>query len=330
MDIAVFVLDGVADFGFTAVLETFNMANALLDELENPPEPWRVRTVALGSNIRTGHGHLVPTVPLDTIGDAIDVMIMPAVGVLDSKGLINMVSSPVNQPFLERISAMQQNSVHLAAACTGTFFLAEAGVLDGRQATTSWWLGPVFRRRYPNVDVREGLTLCRSTGATTAGAVLSHLDLALSFIAPVSPTLAELVTRYMMVGDRVTQGEYAIPEVMARGDKLVAAFERAVRDRLAEQFAISDIARELGTTTRSLQRATQAELGMSPRDLVDEIRLDRAGRLLRTTTLTIDAIAIKVGYLNRGTLRALFKRRRGRSIAEVRASGTHWEHISPR
>ncbi|WP_405498893.1 GlxA family transcriptional regulator [Nocardia sp. NBC_00511] len=327
MDVAIFVTDGVADFGFTAVLETFNMANALLSELEDPPEPWHVRTVALGHSVRSGHGHLVPTVPLDGISDAIDVMIMPAVGVLDADGLIELVSSPTNRPFVERISAMQQNGTHLAAACTGTFFLAEAGALDGRQATTSWWLGPVFRRRYPEVEVHEGLILCRASGATTAGAVLSHLDLALSFIAPVSPTLAELVARYMLVGARVDQGESAIPEVIARADPLVAAFECWVRDRLDEQFSIADAARALGTTTRSLQRATQAELGMPPRDFIDEIRLDRASRLLRTTKMTMDAIAAKVGYLNAGTLRALFRRRRGRSIAEVRAAGSYWQPV---
>ncbi|WP_331722891.1 helix-turn-helix domain-containing protein [Nocardia sp. NBC_00511] len=324
MDVAVFVVDGVADFGFTAVLETFSTANGLLPGLEAPPEPWRVRTVSLGTSVRTGHGHLVPTIPLDAIEDTIDLMIVPAVEIFDARQLIELVSSPASSHVLDRISTMQEKGSQLAAACTGTFFLAEAGVLDGYRATTSWFLGPVFRRRYPNVEVHENLTLCRTSGATTAGAALAHLDLALSYVAGVSPTLAELVARYMMVGDRVTQGECVVPEIIARGDSLVAAFERWARDRLADQFSMTDVARELGTTTRSLQRATQAELGMSPRDFVDEIRLDRATRLLRTTTLTVDAIAMKVGYLNAGTLRALFKRRRGRSIAQVRASRASW------
>jgi len=328
MEAAVLVIDGVADFGLAAVLETFNMANALLSELESPPAPWHVRTASLDTSVRSSHGHLVPTTPLDDLRGELDVMIMPAVGVLDAGELVNRMSAPANHPLLERISAAHQHGTHLAAACTGTFFLAEAGVLDGLQATTSWWLGPTFRRRYPKVDVHEGRTLCQAKGMTTAGASISHLDLALSLISPVSPALAELVARYLAIADRGPQIEFSIPEIVARGHSLVASFERWVREHLADQFAITDAARALGVTPRSLQRATQAELGTSPRDFIDEIRLERATRLLRTTTMPVDAIAAKVGYLNAGTLRALFRRRRGRTIAEVRGVDAVWSHAS--
>ncbi|WP_067904041.1 GlxA family transcriptional regulator [Nocardia vaccinii] len=324
MEATVLVIDGVADFGFAAVLETFSMANALLAELESPPPPWRVRTASLGTSVRTWHGHLVPTTPLDDLFGEIDVMIVPAIGVLDSEALVDLISAPANQPILEHISSEHQRGTHLAGACTGTVFLAEAGVLNGLTATTSWWLGPTFRRRYPEVDVQEGRTLCLARGVTTAGASLSHLDLALSLINSVSPALAELVARYLAIGNRGPQIEFSIPEVVARGDSLVASFERWVREHVADQFTIADAAKALDTTARSLQRATQAQLGMSPRDFGDEIRLERATRLLRTTALPVDAIATQVGYLNAGTLRALFRRRRGTTIAEVRGSDAVW------
>ncbi|WP_280382111.1 GlxA family transcriptional regulator [Nocardia wallacei] len=323
MDVAVFVVDGVADFGLAAVLEVFNTANALLGELETAPDPWRVRTVSLGTSVRTGHGHLVPTTPLDEIRDGIGLLIVPAVLVADAEGVIDLVSSPASRAVLERISAVRREGAQVAAACTGTFFLAEAGVLDGIQATTSWWLGPAFRRRYPSVELDEGRVLCRAGQITTAGAVLSHLDLALSVVAAQSPALAELVSRFFLIGDR--RAQIAIPEVVARGDSLVAAFERWVRDHLAEQFQITDAARALGVTVRSLQRATRAEIGMSPRDFANDIRLERATHLLRTTSLTVDAVATRVGYLNAGTLRSLFRRRRHRSLAEVRASPLSWD-----
>lgn len=322
MEAAVFVFDRVADFGLASVVEAFNMANALLPELESPPAPWRVRTVSLNAGVRSAHGNLVPTTPLDDLQGEIDVMIVPAISVLDIQELVDLVSS--NHPLLERISAAHRRGTHVAAACTGTFFLAEAGVLDGLEATTSWWLGPTFRRRYPKIHVHEGRTLCHATGATTAGASLSHLDLALSLIRTVSPALAELVARYLAIGDRGPQIEFSIPEVVARGDSLVASFERWARERIADQFTVTDAARALGVTPRSLQRAMQAELGMSPTDFVDEIRLERATTLLRTTNLSVDAVASRVGYLNAGTLRGLFRRRRGRTIAEVRGQIASW------
>ncbi|WP_433680925.1 GlxA family transcriptional regulator [Nocardia sp. CA-119907] len=324
MDVAVFVQDGVADLGLTAVLETFATANGLRGELETAPEPWRVHMVSDGGQVRTAHGFLAQTTPMTQLPDDIGLMVVPASRVLDADGLIGLVSAPANRPVLQLMTRAYESGAHLAAACTGTFYLAEAGVLDGAVATTSWWLGPAFRRRYPRIDLDESRILCRADRLTTAAATLSHIDLALSLIAAQSPTLAELTSRYLVVGDRRNQLDSAIPEVVARNDSLVAAFERWVRDHIAEQFLIADAAQRLGVTERTLQRATQAEIGMSPRDFVHEVRLERATKLLRTTTLTIEAIAVKVGYLNAGTLRGLFRRRRGRSIAEVRASRLSW------
>ncbi|WP_280373834.1 GlxA family transcriptional regulator [Nocardia wallacei] len=324
MDVTVFVMDGVADFGFAALLEALGMANALRDELREPPEPWHVRVAGLEDSVRSGYGHTVPTTRLDQlIGDP-GLVVVPAVNVLGAEALIDLVSAPANHPLLERIRQARASGGHLAAACTGTFFLAEAGVLDGARATTSWWLGPSFRKRYPRVGLDESLTLCRSDHVTTAGASLSHLDLALALVRERSPALAELVGRYMAVGDRSTQANFSIPEVVARGNSLTAAFERWVRDHLDQQFGISQAAHRLGVTERSLQRATQAEIGKSPKDFVDDIRLERATRLLWTTELTVDAVATKVGYLNAGTLRNLVRRRRGMSLAELRAARRPW------
>ena len=76
----------------------------------------------------------------------------------------------------------------LPAACTGTFLLAESALLDGQRATTSWWLAPMFRQRYPRVAARrDSRMLVNSDGFTTAGAALAHLDLALGVIAQLQP-----------------------------------------------------------------------------------------------------------------------------------------------
>ncbi|NKY88796.1 GlxA family transcriptional regulator [Nocardia veterana] len=325
MDVAVFVVDGVGDLGLAAVLEVFNTANSLTGESESASEPWRVHTVALGTSVRSGHGHLIPTVPLDRMPDDIGPIIVPAVLAMDADAVVDLIAAPTNRPVLDRIAAAHSAGTPLAAACSGTFFLAEAGVLDGVPATTSWWLSPAFRRRYPRVDLDEGRILCRAGRIATAAAALAHVDLALATVATHSPAQAELAARLLLAGHGGEQREYIVPRVIARGNSLVAAFERWVREHIAEQFRITDAARELGVTVRSLQRATQSEIGMSPRDFVNEIRLERATRLLRSTDATVETIAARVGYLNAGTLRSLFRRRRGRSIAEVRASALAWQ-----
>ena len=162
--------------------------------------------------------------------------------------------------------------------------LAEAGVLDGLLATTSWWLGPAFRRRYTAVRLDESRTLARDGRVTTAGAAFAHIDLALSIVAQESPTLADLVARYLVIGDRPSQAISAVPSHLAGDDPVVTAFERWVRDHIADPLQISRAAAAIGVSERTLQRTTAAVLGMSPIDFVDEIRLDEATFLLCTTS----------------------------------------------
>lgn len=320
MQMAVFVVDGVADFGLSAVLEAFDLAGALRSEIERPPTEWEINIVALGGSVTSARGQIVPTTPLSELSSPLDTMIVPAVNVLAADALVELVSSAAYAPVLDRIRDVHAAGVHLAAGCTGTYFLAEAGVLDGSPATTSWWLGPNFRNRYPQVRLDESRIICHGDRVTTAGAVLSHLDLALSLVHRASPDLAERAARFLAMGNRTNQWQFVIPEVMARGNPLIAAFERWVRAHISDQFLIATAARELGVTERSLQRAVRADLGLSPKDFADDIRLERAVFLLRTTTKTVDAIAAEVGYLSGGALRALIRRRRDLTVAEIRGA----------
>ncbi|MGI5218612.1 GlxA family transcriptional regulator [Nocardia sp. CA-290969] len=319
MEVGIFVVDGVGELGLGALHGAFGTANVLRRELDNPPAAWNVHTVSLGSSVRTGSGNTIQTIPLSEVSASFDALAVAAVNVLDPEPLVALVSDPANAWLLDRIRSAYEQGVHLAAACTGTFFLAEAGVLDGSPATTSWWLGGSFRGRYPGVDLDERSIVCHGDGITTAGASLSHMDMALSLVYRTSPELAEQTRRYLAIEGRASQAPYAIPEVVARGNPLIVGYERWVREHISGQFLISTAARELGVTERSLQRATRAALGMSPKDFADDIRLDRATRLLRTTGLTVEAVAREVGYVNASALRALARRRRGMSLAEIRA-----------
>src|SRR5258708_32241435 len=116
-----------------------------------------------------------------------------------------------------------------AAACIGTFVLAEAGLLDGEEATTTWWLSPLFRQRYPRVRLDESRILVQSNAVGTAGAALSHLDLALALIRRARPELANLTARDLGVAVRTSQSIYSIPDHLAHADPLTPQFERWAR-----------------------------------------------------------------------------------------------------
>jgi transcriptional regulator GlxA family with amidase domain len=174
----------------------------------------------------------------------------------------------------------QRDSTPIASACTGTFLLAEAGVLDGLRATTTWWLAPAFRAKYPTVQLDQSQMVVASDGVTTAGAGVAHVDLALAIIRASSPALADLVARYLVVDERPSQSAYTIPSALAQSDPTVAAFERWTRERLAEPISIPDAAKSLGVSTRTLQRSVQRTLGTSPIRFVQDLRIENTLRVL--------------------------------------------------
>jgi transcriptional regulator GlxA family with amidase domain len=280
--------------------------------------PFEVTTAGLGVRVRTARGLELATTPWrEIMDDPPDVAVMPAMGLRPATEIVGVVSG---HGMLPAVSALCDGGTGMAAACSGTFFLAEAGILDGLTATTSWWLGATFRSRYPRVDLNESQTLAIAGNITTAGAAFAHIDLALSLIQRISPVLSDLTARYLVLGARPSQAAAAIPAMLASGDPTVAAFERYIRERLSGPITIPDAAWAVGVSERTLQRATTGTLGMSPVRFIQEVRLEQAVYLLRTTGQTPAAIAAAVGYADAGTLRSLVRRRRNTTLAALRRS----------
>jgi transcriptional regulator GlxA family with amidase domain len=207
-----------------------------------------------------------------------------------------------------------------ATACIGTFVLAEAGLLDGEEATTTWWLSPLFRQRYPRVRLDESRIIVQSNAVVTAGAALSHLDLALALIRRASPELANVTARYLVVDERTSQSIYSIPDHLAKADPLIQQFERWARGHLAEGFSLDQAAKALATSKRTLARRMQSVLGKSPLAFFQDLRIERAVHLLRTSQASVDQIGAEVGYAEGVTLRTLLRRRLGRSVRDIRRS----------
>jgi len=101
--------------------------------------------------------------------------------------------------------------------------LAESGLLNQQRATTTWWLAPVFRERYPQVFLDESDMVVKSGNVVTAGAALGHMDLALWLISGVSPELASLTGRYLIVDSRPSQTAYALTDNLIHSDLLYSS-----------------------------------------------------------------------------------------------------------
>lgn len=300
----------VFDTGLAALLDTFATANELSGETR-----FDVTVAASRTGVRTHHGLAVPTVPLPR--RVPELVVVPALACKQPDTIVAALDRPDVRELVAAV-ASYAGRTRIAAACTGTFVLGRAGVLDGRRATTSWWLGPTFRRQFPAVELDEAEMLVADDGVLTAGAALAHLDLALAVIRERSPDLASLVARYLVLDDRPSQAPFVAPTHVAYDDELVKRFERWIRRHLREPFDLPRAARAIGASERTLQRRTRAVLGKPPIAFVQDLRLERAVHMLRVTRDTIDSIAGSVGYEDGSTLRALLRRKLHTGVRDLR------------
>jgi transcriptional regulator GlxA family with amidase domain len=277
-----------------------------------------VSIVGMRRHVRSGQGLSVPVRPV-TADLKSDWVIVPALATGTPEVLVPALGRADVRKAQAQLLKWHTEGAQIAASCIGTFLLAETGLLDGREATTTWWLAPLFRQRYPKVLLDESRMLVPSDRGVTGGAAMGHLDLTLWLIRKASPELAALVSRYLLADIRSLQAPYIIPNHLAQADPLIARFERWARENLKQGFSLPEAASAIATSARTLQRRCEAVLGKSPLSYFQDLRVERAQSLLHGDRLDLDAIAAEVGYVDGATLGALLRDRLGRGVRELRA-----------
>lgn len=317
MHVSVLVLDGVFDTGLAAVLDTLDTANALaVAEAPRPGPPFVVSVVGVRRSVRTHLGFQVPLVGIEP-SPRPDVVVVPALGAKTPDALGAALERPDVRDAGAALRECAAAGARVGAACTATFVLGTASLLDGRSATTSWWLAPFFRERFPDVELDESRMIIESSGVVTAGAALAHMDLALWIVRRKSPALASATARYLTFDARPSQAAYVIPDHLTHADPLVEKFERWARRHLPD-FSLAAAAKSVGTSERTLERRLRRVLGRSPLSYVQDLRVEKAMHLLQTTDASLDDIAAEIGYQDAVTLRTLLRKKTGRGVREIR------------
>ncbi|WP_257386672.1 GlxA family transcriptional regulator [Tahibacter caeni] len=250
------------------------------------------------------------------------VCVIPGLGA-DPDVIVARMALPEGRAIARRLQAQVQRGGQLAASCSAVFVLQAAGLLAGRRATTTWWLAPALARLAPTCTVDAARMVCADGPVTTAGAAFAHADLMLHLLRErCGPVLSETVARMLLLEHRQSQSPFVVPEVLASGHALVAQLTARLEKSLPGIPPISQLARELCVSEKTLGRHVRRATGKSTSGLVRSVKLRRARALLENSRMTIEQIAAEVGYRDATALRRLMRKAVGASPRQFRATTT--------
>ena len=288
-----------------ASLSIFELANGEMDE---PVYDLHLLSEA-GGLVRSSIGVNVATEPLD--GRSFDTVIVggsPVPGAL-TPGVVK---------FLRRAL---RRCRRVASTCTGAFVLAEAGLLDGRRATTHWNRARELQARFPSVKVEEDRIFIIDGPVWTSAGMTAGIDLALAMIEEdLGSDLARAVARKLVVYHRRAGGQSqfsALLELEPKSDRIQSALAYARRN-LDKPLTVGELAAAAHLSPRQFSRAFRAETGQSPAKAIENLRLEAARLSMERSRHPIDVIARQTGFADRDRMRRAFLRAFGQPPQVIR------------
>ena len=248
----------------------------------------------------TGFALLVPA-GLDALARA-DTVVVP--GYVPRPGAL----SPA---LLDALRAAAARGARMVSICTGAFALAHAGLLDGRRATTHWQHAAALAARFPRVTVDEDVLFVDEGRVLTSAGVAAGIDLCLHIVRGDHGTEAANRTARRMVVSPLREGgqaQYVTAPVAAVPGGGLAATRTWMLQHLGEPLAVADCARHAGWSGRSFARRFSAETGTSPLRWLHAQRVLEARRLLESTDLSVEEVAVRCGFGTSTALRQHFRR----------------------
>ncbi|MFP3990468.1 helix-turn-helix domain-containing protein [Streptomyces sp. E11-3] len=221
------------------------------------------------------------------------------------------------------VRAAAEAGKRITSICSGSFVLAEAGLLDGRAATTYWGVADELRERYPALDFQGDVLYVQDGQIMTSSGYAAGIDLCLHIIrTDYGSAVANTVARLALVAPVRPGGQTQFtqtPLPPERGNACADTRGWAMRN-LDRTLTLADLARHAGVSVRTLTRRFHAETGVSPLQWLLHQRIERAKELLETSTLPMDQVARACGLGTADSLRQHVQRRTGLTPSAYRAS----------
>jgi len=245
--------------------------------------------------------------------------VVPGMGVTSARRAEELLANPGVQAALLLLRRAAARGSVVAASCSSVLALAQAGLLDGRRATVSWWLAPLLRRLAPACTVDETRMVIEDGPVVTGGAAFAQTDLMLWLLRRrFGASLADTIARVLVLDGRQLQSPYIDTAMLHANHDLLSRIEAQVRATLPESPSVRALAEAAAVSPRTLARHVRAATGRSPLALIQSIRLACARALLEGSGLSVEEVAHRVGYGDATALRRLMKKSYGTTPRQMR------------
>ncbi len=224
-------------------------------------------------------------------------------------------------PWLQRLRDMAAAGTRICSVGTASYLLAEAGLLDGRPATTHWNYFDAFARRYPRVQLKSRHLITQSDNIYCAGSVNSIADLMVHIVEEwYGSALARAIENQFSPEIRRSfrDAAYQNEPLSSHHDETVLEAQQWLQQHLEQSQSLAQLAPRLGLSPRSLSRRFRQAIGMTPQAYLQSLRINAARELLRHSNLPVSEVAWKVGLQDASYFSSLFKQHAGMSPLQYR------------
>lgn len=315
--VEVVAYDGCIAAEVFAIADMLDMANAIVARRNaGCAPPFAVSVVSPGGRpARTSAGVTIST---SRPTRAIDMTIVPGFAFATADRLLDRIVELAD--VRRHIARRARTNTSIASACVGAFLLADAGVLDGRKATTAWIVAGLFERRFPQIHLDVDQLIVRDGRVWTTCAVTAAYDLALQLVRErCGPETASLLGKIALIGtDRALQSPFVLADLGESKSELVTRASHRIRRSIGQPFDLDVLAKHCCVSARTLNRRFQAELKCSPLQFAHKVKVERAKSLLETTSLRIQELPGRLGYIDETTFRMIFARHTGLTPQDYR------------
>lgn len=221
----------------------------------------------------------------------------------------------------EWLKSQWSSGAWVAANCTGTFILAQTGLLNGRSATTTWWLERQFRGKFPDVNLQLQPVLTEVDRLICAGASASYLVQTVRVVERFAgPVVASLCAKTMLIDVSQTNQIPYLPLLgkKTHSDALVYRAQQWLQSNMSRTVRISELSDVLSVTERTLNRRFRSVMDQTPLAHLQDLRLEAARALLESSSDSVESIAGQVGYSDTSSFTRLFRQRIGISPGAYR------------